>query len=236
MWKTQEQIVSQILFFLFSVWVDRARVFFLSSSSLTLKNPVCVLAVTCSKWIGDASLPPTSCPLAAHSFFQSQFIHLRNWHPGSFLAASITWHLSCRCPIDCPAPGLICIKGLTATASWRGYKKTPGFVTAGAWGRTAGATTAMLSFEELVSLTSEWKRIMCLHGLFVWKESKGKKVLHKHSNADVWRFCSLASCPRDTRVTSHLSCALLSNKLPEPLCFQSWLKEQLLYLVQHIKF
>lgn len=123
MWKTQEQIVSQILFFLFSVWVDRARVFFLSSSSLTLKNPVCVLAVTCSKWIGDASLPPTSCPLAAHSSLQSQFIHLRNWHPGSFLAASITWHLSCRWPIDCPVPGLICIKGLTATASWQGYKK-----------------------------------------------------------------------------------------------------------------
>lgn len=179
MWKTQEQIVSQILFFLFSVWVDRARVFFLSSSSLTLKNPVCVLAVTCSKWIGDASLLPTSCPLAAHSSLQSQFIHLRNWHPGSFLATSITWHLSCRWPIDCPVPGLICIKGLTATASWQGYKKTPGFVTAGAWGRTAGATSAMLSFEELVSLTSEWKRIMCLHGLFVWKESKGKKVQHK---------------------------------------------------------
>lgn len=90
----------------------------------TLKSPVCVLAVTCSKWIRDASIPPTSRPLAAHFPLQLEFIYWANWHPARLKCFSDLTPLL-------PSPNTPSIRRLDSSASKAPLQQQVGGVSPG---------------------------------------------------------------------------------------------------------
>lgn len=133
--------------------------------------------------------------------------------------ASMTWHLSYRRPTYHPSDARArlhqrphCSGNLEG---WQKKQLLTGWICCcccvreHSWGYycTCG-------FEEFGSLTWEWRRIMCLHDTFCLREVQNQDVTqtNTHNTTEVQWLCSLTSCPQDTHVTSHLSCALCRTR------------------------
>lgn len=172
----------------------------------------CVLVLSSSQWLGAASTPPTSHPLAAHFPLPVGVCLSNNLAPSSAERFS---DLTPRPPVVQHTihrmPGRVRIKGLATAASWRSDSELlAGCICCCCLRESSWGYCCTWDFEE-----SEWKRIMCLHD--PWGKCRGK-VLHTHSSVQ-W-LCSLTLWPLGC--TSHFPSVLcaLSNKLLEPLCFR----------------
>lgn len=165
-----------------------------------------------SKRIGNASLPPTPRPLAAHSPLQSELIYCTNWHPS---------HPPQKCFSNLtpsPVPSIFRVAGR-------------GLVMEEPPDRTDLLRLRDGEHLGLLLYTLFWggNTLIRENNVFTWcffvRGRQRTEVLHTyrraHTLAEVQWLCSLTSCPLDTHVCLHLSCALCRTSSRSHCVFQS---------------